>query len=282
MEVRQPSTTLSSLYVNGAWVSEHQAETQANLLADSLGRNVRLVYNDTERANGAGFFDDASGRLADLFHVACGKLSSFTGRICEPAVDALAAQLFELYSSSDNPRIDIHAHSQGAVLVKNALSLLRSRLGIGDESSWSKLLTSRFRISIYGDAEHGLPATVTKAYLHSNDVVHRGVHELEKLLEGRMWSPDLEPLPHVTTAHEGSFLTAHAFESYVNNIPEFFIAEHGDDGRALADAFLVSLSRREFAPKVYQEILAEVKQAGGMRSEEFFGRFDALRESVKQ
>src|SRR5262249_6493686 len=147
------------------------------------------------------------GLPKDLLNGAVGKVSSDLGVRAEASAAALFNELKNTLSDSSAPPIHIIAHSQGAIIVHNALVLLRSSPKWRDltESAWLDLTSNRIQVTTFGAAQHQFNIQGVHAYDFSSDFVVNLTNYAEKSI--------LTPYPNQSNVIEVAGNT-HSFNSY--------------------------------------------------------------------
>ena len=103
-----------------------------------------LIYNESSFDNNKSFLNNTKSVLADLYHAIVGKVSNLLGKNVEKSVQSTINFLKDTLKT--NSKIILNAHSQGAIILKNALSILKETL---NEDEWDMLKTNT-QINLYG------------------------------------------------------------------------------------------------------------------------------------
>ncbi len=138
-----------SAYVNGMSSGHASARNAASQVMN--GEEGYLIYNK---------------KGPDPVSSFVGHMSAGFGRRIEPSVDSLANFVRENLTSVDN--ITLHAHSQGCIILSNALINLRKEMS---ETEW-KTLCSKVEIHLYGTPTYNYPEGVNIiSHEHEGDKV---------------------------------------------------------------------------------------------------------------
>lgn len=263
---------LVSFFVNGIMNQAESSAASAELLAQTLGRPVFRIHNDSE------YFG-----AKDLIGAGAGLLSDEAGLYFESSAGALAEQIaFRLQDDSESI-IDLHAHSQGSVILGNALGHLRKDiLQIRSNSEWKKLLNSRIRITTYGAAEHSYHSPTVTEYKHRFDVVPNGTgivtYFRDKIIS---WLSDTPTYESTNVARIAS--ASHTFDTYLRDYPEFFVAENkaalksGTIAKVIRSSILLGNFSDRTHDKIIEETLSQLSAVSGDLLYEFardFLRYD--------
>lgn len=143
------------LFINGILTPyEYAVEVGKQLLKDKPG-NTYVLYNGTTGS----FLNDGSRALI-------GRVSDEWGNYVEKSVESLIT--FIKNKLNTNEEINLYGHSQGAIIIQNALGLLKEQL---TESDFEKL-KSNLKINLYGTASYGnMDEFNVKSYVNDGDIV---------------------------------------------------------------------------------------------------------------
>lgn len=160
------SENTTILFINGIATSEEVAVKNAELLAEHFAAPVELIYNPPSK--NWGYFsipvDAARGVAALLSHQA--------GAIVEQdTILRLGGAIRDAYQRGE--KISIYAHSQGALILRDTLELIRDKwLSQGREHEWNKL-TERLSIYTYGIDVDNWPDVATSEVTNRFDPIYQ-------------------------------------------------------------------------------------------------------------
>jgi hypothetical protein len=199
----------NSLFVNGVLNSDEDARQSAQLLADTYQRPMSYIVNQSD------------GEITDVKNAAGGLSHPFTGARIEKSVGAVFQQIAHHLSSEAKGVLDIHAHSQGAIIVANALEHTRqlSFSHLNDEQ-WLALTDERLSVTTYGAPVSHFSVRGVKAFNLDGDLIPV-IATLGKYIPGMSYPYDIEA--EVTEAFQPkSFPYAHLLSTYAEAIPKFY------------------------------------------------------------
>lgn len=139
-----------NIFVNGMISESERGIEILNKLQDSDANNL-LIYNASTYKKESSFWDKIKSFFTDIFNTILGKVSPTLGEKSEIAVSTIMKFLTE--KSNENCNIVLNAHSQGTILVQNALNLLKEKLSV---ENWNNL-KEKLSINLYGTATRNFP-----------------------------------------------------------------------------------------------------------------------------
>lgn len=139
-----------NLYINGMLTEDAKAINNLNKITVNDANNV-LIYNKSDYRENQSFFGRVTTYIRDVFNAILGKFSSSQGVKVEKSVQSTVDFLKDALSSSAN--VTINAHSQGAIILNNALYILKDTLS---NEEWNNL-TKNVTINVLGSPVKGFP-----------------------------------------------------------------------------------------------------------------------------
>jgi hypothetical protein len=286
-ECCQPSNSLAPtraaelLYVHGMRVNAEDLDLHLSYLALCFGKPITVVVNAQEQPL---FKGDSRGGIRSVAKSAAALLSSRWGSQLEIGPVLTAARHIEKQVLDNNQALQIVAHSQGGIILANALDHLlgpQSRL-----SDYSKqLIRDRIEIFTFGSGEHFFPVGVnviecahgsdpvtritTPTTVARNYIVEQATWLNEKLSsfanKGARIEAWLESLPVVIKKERAPMVQlrgGHSLQGYLENLPEFFIERFREEGgdinsEKLALALVESITKGEFSDLIHARIIQE-------------------------
>lgn len=134
-----------NVFVNGMISESERGLEILNKLQEKNANNV-LIYNASNYKKESSLWEKIKSFFEDLVNVFLGKISPSIGKKSETAVSSIMNFLTE--KISENCKIVLNAHSQGTILVQNALALLKEKLSV---ENWNNLV-QKLSINLYGTA----------------------------------------------------------------------------------------------------------------------------------
>lgn len=263
-------------YVNGMRTDPRDMEQHLSGLVRTFGRPVTAIINDQEEeipgTQEPGFF-------RSIFNSVCGFISSDAGYLVERgAVERLEQVIIRHVKSGQKMRF--MAHSQGSILVRNALDRV-----LGEHSSLTEAEKERVpelvSVATFGAAEHYFPRGIrVQEYAHRNDPVALGTSLAADIREGIKecvsWlKRNVSSYLFGTKMDQGSkaelqleraprvFLDGdHSFGPYVSKLPHFFIetyrSQGASPGAGIANALILSIREGRLSDVVHARIIKEM------------------------
>ncbi|MCB0355254.1 MAG: hypothetical protein KDD64_17100, partial [Bdellovibrionales bacterium] len=170
-----------TIFVNGMMNSKTDAKALAQEFANATGRETTAFLNLTR------------GALPDLASSRAMKLSPFFTQQ-EPVVDQLVSYFQSRLSDPDHPQrtLDIHAHSEGAIIVSAAIYKLKNKLAV---EGVSIDVDKRISIMAYGAGTGLFPIAGATQYTFDSDRIAWAAQGVEE-----QW--DMAPLGDFMKADE--------------------------------------------------------------------------------
>jgi hypothetical protein len=254
--VSNPNENIKSIFINGVFNQVDDSAKNAQILANSLGRDVVLVYNDTEK-----------NKIKELFVGALSKFSPKWAAKYEPSVAELGG-IFDQIIASKN-KVDVHAHSQGAVLLQSAVDEWLDKKNITDDKKREQILNKHFQFTIYGapESRSELPGVDYRKF--SLDPIPLGAalfdgtiqllkkiaNDTKNYFKKRTYS-EVDLSSSNKSSHTQVRGMAHEFEEYVKATPIFFLNNPSHRGPLkLSSALQRSIVKGEYADSVYKKII---------------------------
>ena len=225
---KNAKSTNSVYYVNGILNSKEDVLKNAKTLANTIEKPVIQVYNRSE------------GALIDLAESALGKLGYLP-----PASETLKMKIKS--DIAQGKPVEIHAHSQGAIITSAALYSLKN-----EDPEWFAKNAHKIKVSTYGGAAWTYP--------DGPDYKHRAfLLDPVSLFGGK----GLQSLKNIKTPYsKGHFFDGfpnHSWKGYMENIHEFIINEHKGFFGGL-DVKGLSKELNEQNPKVVEQVLKNLSE----------------------
>lgn len=148
------SSKINHLYINGMMTSYDEALNDARDLLNNKPGNTALLYNGTSK----NILNDGSRVLA-------GRVLNKLGDHCEKAVSSLKDYLKEKLETGE--QINLYAHSQGAVIIQNALGLLKKEFTESDFEKLKAITT----ITLFGAASYDMNGFKTTGFVNKDDFI---------------------------------------------------------------------------------------------------------------
>ena len=200
------------------------------------------------------------GLATDTGKSIVGKLFPTLGAFTELAAFNLYAELKRILNTSSQV-IDIHAHSQGAIITHNALVLLRGldpQFRNLSDTEWNVLAEKRIRLTTYGPAQHKFNVPNCTSFELDGDLVVSGT----KLVEQTNMLPRTFPHNCNPVSRPG---IAHAFTRYMAESHSFVarqVVQQAQGAPCQAAEILSKMIRAGkysdiFIDKVLQQVTAE-------------------------
>ena len=275
----------SLYFVNGMTSSPRDVKLHVDNLLRITGRPVTAIINHQEAA----LLDRRTPGVArSVWNATKGFVSSKMGREVERSAAQELERAIVDHVRKEHP-LHIVAHSQGAIILRNALEHALGKESPLDDQGKARL-KKLLRVSTYGAAEHYFPVGISvQEYAHRDDpivkvtnvlaVVRQGFRSvagslahkavalpnlLAKGISGVVEALDSEvPLQRAPTV---SLKGDHSFVSYVDRMTDFFIAKHGTPGRwhgaRLAQGLASSISSGDLSDKLHGSIIKELLRQG--------------------
>lgn len=233
------------VYVNGMMNPETQIRGDGHDLAVALGSSVVVVPNSS-RLNAV---EDVGSALAGIFSSRAG-----AERRREAVENVIAVTKAAMDCGHE---VVLVGHSQGAIIVGNALSELESR---STPEEWSHVCAV-VKVVCFGTALHDFPWGIDAvAYSHEGDIVSNGTR-IAAGARRRMGISDDVPVPEYIAP--GS---SHVLYDYMRSLPRFLELRTGEGWRAegtlLGKAFVRSVFKGEFSDGTYGDLARQRIEAG--------------------
>ena len=139
-----------NVFINGMISDDLRAINNLKELSLNDANNI-LIYNESSYLKNNGVINNCKSFLQDMYHAILGKVSSSLGLKAEKSVQSLVDFLKDTISFDS--KVILNAHSQGAIILKNALNILKDSLNNDD---WDKLIKN-LNINLLGSPVTNFP-----------------------------------------------------------------------------------------------------------------------------
>ncbi len=208
------------------------------------------------------------------YNSVAGMISSQAGRGLEPIVDLVMEQIKKAVKEGKNLKFCLH--SQGAIILANALDQLRSEVG---QEYWQKEILPRLEtVTVLGSPVHNWPRDVRVEYLEfSGDYVARGSRAAGSLRGfrqetssalasivgrlpglGALYEHGRKPVPkdnEQIIRLERKGIDAHFMDTYLDNYVSFVVEKYKDQPAV----FYNSIIDGHYSPQVVRAVHARLK-----------------------
>lgn len=194
------------IFINGVGNTSAQSIQSASLLSNHKDTPVYRVYNDKELLPIVG----------GVMHGVISKFNRRVGGYFESnAVRGLLNVLLDAYKK--NKQIEVHAHSQGGIIVRDTLDFLKQYLSTSqDDEVWSEFV-SRVHVYVYGTAEHDWEDVSVTEYTFTGDPISLISRYIDRI---RMKLSTLKAkkvtIDTIVLQEPGTF--SHAFKNYIDQL----------------------------------------------------------------
>lgn len=268
-----------TFYVNGFVGSKDYYDPSIQKIADTMGSHVLGVINNQE-----------SSIVVDLQKALAGRLHHALGEKAEKkAVTNLKECILDFHENFPDKDIRILAYSQGTIITKNSIELLRKEI---PEEDWLSL-SRKLKVELYGAAQHLWPSDVSVVeYMHKKDYVP-GLTQIPDTVRHAFQSGEIRGSPFKTIQAKGvidqiSFVrvpsstngviktpemivldtqreNAHDIQGYMDSQSIFFIALSGDPSCAkgintleVAERLSKSIKYASYSDQVHDGVISKL------------------------
>lgn len=268
-KVSNQNNKVKSVFINGALNRFKDGEKNAQVLADNLGRDVIFVYNDREKS-----------LVKELVIAIASKVSRKWGAKLEPSVGELSQTFDQIINS--NKKVDIHAHSQGAVLLESAVKEWLDKKNISEKFEREKILSKHFKFTIYGAPEASSSLLQADFRKFSFDPIPLVASPIDKTIsffkKTAMGAVDFfkKRLPFdfgdksLQRDNESTVSgVRHGFKKYVKATHKFFINDPLHKGPfKLSSTLQHSIANGEYSDSVYDKIINLSLEKGYLKNDQ--------------
>ena len=254
LEIGTGGTGPKTIFVNGIVPDAASVLGYVPALRENLRQEVTLIYNREAPARKGGFVRAVANAAAGMFDWR-------TGVVAEPETVRNLIHVIRSTVAEGRP-VHLVAHSQGAVIVSNALAELRRT-----ERKWWTAHSSGIFVEVFGAAECEWPAGVkVREFVSSQDPVPKltgaalGVlQKIRSRVNGKpvRANPDVERI--VLTTDKARGLEAHALTHYLESLPAFYEQLASDlnlyDSKFLARVFVGLLEQHRYEQGFYRKFI---------------------------
>lgn len=263
--VSNPNERLHHAFGNGIFSNAGSREDQAKWITEITGSDLLVQPNKTEG-------------LKDIWNAVVGFVSPWLGSFVEHDAVQRTKEYAKSVLADPNAVLVETRHSQGAIILANALYLLRSEFFAEQRDKYSRSewidqglpetqkkwrdMAARIHIITFGAAAHDFPKEIVEtgnvhSFAHRDDWIARLTSTISKWIplyktrSGSYVEPTVLP---VTDFYKGS----HSLESYRADFAKFLIAEYRNEHTPLAGELIRSIQGGYFTDAVHDEVIGEI------------------------
>ena len=194
------------IFINGVGNTSAESIRSASLLSNHQDSAVYRVYNNKELLPIVG----------GVIHGVISKFNRRVGGYFE--INALRELLSVMLDAhKKNMHIEVHAHSQGSIILRDTLDFLKEHLSSSqDLAAWSEF-SGRVHVYTYGAAEHNWEDVTVTEYRFSRDPISLVSSYVDGILM-KLSNLKLKKIAVDRIVLQGTRSFAHAFKNYIEQL----------------------------------------------------------------
>ena len=237
------------LFINGISTSKEKIAQLSKEVHAAFGRPFKVIANRP-----------VISHVFGVFNAALGQVSSFLGLMLKPSEVLDMADTIRERVLENNREVKVVAYSHGTIITSNALSHLQLTL---PESDWQRI-KENVSVEAYGAQMHWPTGIKVESHAHKTDPVPfwtRVGRWVGAKIAGLLTREPVQKPDATTIKYEGEHHNSHAFSTYMEDLPRFFIAKHyqpetsGSAMHGLVEQLVKSINKVKYGDAVHHSVI---------------------------